>query len=173
MDIIREIKRPLSTLDLQKMLGNKIKIIDYRKLHKYHNIDNILGKYGCVILLYETRLNYGHWVCLFKDGNIIEHFDSYGYRPDEELKFTPKYFRETYYGKLPHLVTLLMNSPYKIRYNHYKLQKHGNGISTCGRWVALRLLLRNLDEHQFKKLFTVKGIPKDYLVTLITQNLLN
>ena len=145
-----------------------IKIINYRQLSKHNNIDDVLGSGNAVIILYEWVLNSGHWVCLFKDGNVVEHFDSYGVKPDHELKWTPKEFKKTYYNKIPHLVKLLWQSPYDIRYSHHQLQKESPNVSTCGRWAVLRLILKHLDEDQFAKLFKNKSMSPDYLVTLMT-----
>ena len=78
----------LSSDDILKALDSKVKIIQYPDISKYKTIDNLLAPYNRVVILYLTTKNYGHWVCIFKNkNNQIEFFDSYGIKPDNELKF--------------------------------------------------------------------------------------
>lgn len=168
-NIVQLIKTPTSSRQLSDMLDGNVKIMNYRQLRTYDNINDVLKPYDQAIILYETKLNLGHWVCLFRDGDVIEHFDSYGYSPDGELSFIPKNFKKAYYGKIPYLIWLLYKSKQPIRYNHYKLQKLGNNISTCGRWCIARLIFKHLDENKFAKLFYVKGVPRDFLVCAFTE----
>ena len=39
------------------------------------------------IILYEERPNRGHWTALLKYNGLYEHFDSYGVKPDGQLKW--------------------------------------------------------------------------------------
>jgi hypothetical protein len=172
MDIKTLVKRGTYAKDLKKMLGGKIKLLNYRQLQKYSTIEDVLYPYDAVILLYETKIDRGHWVCVFNHNNLVEHFDSYGYSPDGELKFVPSYFRKTHYGKIPHLTELLYNSKKRVRFNEFRLQKLSKDVATCGRWVVARLLLKDLTIKQFRDLFRGKGIDSDILVTLFTQSLL-
>ena len=121
--------------------------------------------YKNVILLYESEIGMGHWVCLFRNGNIIEHFDSYGLKPDMEMEFIPKNFKNKYYGKSRHLAKLLLNSGRKIRYNQYKFQKEFP-MATCGRHCACRLMLRDLSIKQYHRLIGIKNA--DLFVTFLT-----
>jgi hypothetical protein len=157
---------PLSSKDLYKALQKQVKIINWKKIKTYKDLDELLEPFDSTIILYEfpDRKNFGHWTCIFRDLNgVIEHFDSYGYEPDEELEILDKYCKER-----PHLVKLMYYSPYKLRYSHHKLQTHG---STCGRWVLMRLLLKNMDEDSFAKLFPGKN--KDKQVYEATKKLFN
>lgn len=163
-------KIPLSSDDISKMLNGKTRIINYKQFMERDNIDQVLKPFGSCVILYETSDNFGHWCAIIKRGDNVEWFDSYSYKPDEERKFIPKRYLKNYPFK--HLVKLLLESPYKIRYNNYELQDRDNKYSaTCGRWVVARILLKDLDEHQFAKLFTGKGINPDLLVTVFTNNL--
>jgi len=173
-DIKKWASRPLSTTEVMKIVNNKANVMNYRKLQKYDNIDDALGKWGAVILLYESRLNFGHWTLVFRaDDGTLEHFDAYGCKPDDEIKHVPEYFRKLHYNKIPHLTYLLYMSNEPVRYSQYKLQKLNPKINTCGRWVAMRLLCRHIDEDQFHDLMTKpKYINPDYLVTLATEPLL-
>jgi len=192
----------LSGKEMIDLVGGRANIMNYRDLQKYDNIDDALGEYGALILLYESRDNYGHWTLVFKTPEgYIEHFDSYGYKPDEEIKGIPEYYRKKNYNKVPHLTYLLFTSRIPVRFSQYKLQKKGPMINTCGRWVGLRLLLRDLTEDQFKDLMTAndsdpananesdpananesdpananakkRGLSPDELVTIVTDHLMN
>ncbi len=39
------------------------------------------------IILYEDRPNRGHWTALLKHNGLYEHFDSYGTKPNGQLKW--------------------------------------------------------------------------------------
>jgi len=169
--IKREMMRPLSMKELLDMMPD-VKIMKYKEFENVDDIDSFIDKYKKIILLYESKMNFGHWVALFKgsydDEPVIEWFDSYGIFPDDERKFIPKEFLE-YYEKVPHTVKLLTKSKYIKRYSQYKLQ--GNKTNTCGRWCYVRLRLSHVSEDKFNDLFTKnmpKGITPDYLVTLMS-----
>lgn len=167
MSIKEEIARSLSDGDIKRFLKGHTKIIQYKDLKKYNNIDDLLAPYGHVIILYMTAPNYGHWTLIMKrPPNEVHFFDSYGYKPDDEFKFINNEFRlasDQIYKKVVHL---LYHSPYKITYNEYKLQGKSTKkqpVSTCGRWCLGRLVNGNLDEHQFAGCF--RGKNKDAQIT--------
>jgi len=147
---------------VMKAIGEEPNIITYNELDKIRDIDDILKNNMCVIL-YETSEGYGHWTCVFKDRNTIEHFDSYGLFPDKELKFVSKDINKMLGQGYPMLSKLLYDCPYDIRYCNKKFQ--GEDSSTCGRWCAMRLIFKILDEYDFIRL--CKGIG-DKEVTKIT-----
>ena len=121
--------KALSNDEIYKILNNKVKILTYPELSKFKNIDQLLSPYGCAIILYQTKKNFGHWVAIIKQGkNIIEHFDSYGIRPDNELKFTKANLRRELGQDYPHLTYLLYHSPYQLSFNQYRLQKMKKNI---------------------------------------------
>ncbi len=158
-----------TTTDLRKMLDGdrKIKILTYTDLMDYDDLDEVLSPEGRAILLYETSPGVGHWVCIFRDENNkngVQMFDSYGFKPDEELMFVPDSIKHDIYGGRKKLLQMLLDSHYAVRYSQYKLQ--GPSTSTCGRWCIMRLRLSHLTEGQFNKLFTGKGVNPDYLVTV-------
>jgi len=167
MNIKQELARSLSDTDIKRFLKNKTKIIQYKELSKYNNIDDLLYPYGHVILLYMTGHNYGHWTLIMRRGqNEIHFFDSYGYKPDEEFNFIDNEFRAVSNQIYKKIVFMLLNSPYNITYNEYKLQSKSTKkqqISTCGRWCLGRLINGHLDEHQFAEFF--KGKNKDIKIT--------
>jgi len=163
--------RALSDKDIMKLIKNKANLMTYSELQEYDDLDDVLGKYGALVLLYETRDHFGHWTAVFRvNKNTIEHFDSYGLKPDDEIKFVPEYFRRLNYETIPHLTYLLYKSNYNVIYNEYKLQKKEPGINTCGRWVATRLKYRMIPQKKFAKFFLEYKNP-DQIVTNLTKNI--
>jgi hypothetical protein len=163
--------KSLSNDELMKIIKNKANLLIYHQLEDYDNIDDVLGRHKACILLYETALNYGHWCCVFKrDAKTIEFFDPYGLVPDSELKWIPKNLRKD--GRYPHLSYLMYNSPYKFIFNDHKLQKHNDDVSTCGRHVGVRLVMKDMKIDKYAKLLNSdKRFDPDYIVTALTAKL--
>jgi hypothetical protein len=107
------------------------------------SLNDIFKNSNYVVINYLSEPHYGHWVCLYKNGNTINFFDSYGGYPDEQLKYIPDNFKLISNQEYPHLLKLLYKSKdYDVEYNYKKLQ--GNGTTTCGRWVGLYLAVCDL-----------------------------
>lgn len=168
--IINKLKtKALTGQNLLQLVNYKCNMLTYPQLTEYNTIDDALGKHGTLILLYETRNNFGHWVCLFKrDKNTIEFFDSYGLLPDDELKFIPDHFRMISEQVLPHLTSLLYHSGYKVIYNEHRLQRKLRDVSTCGRHVACRINFKNKTLEDYVKMIKSTGYDPDTFVTLLT-----
>lgn len=161
--------KALSNDEISRLLDGRVKILTYPELSRYKNIDQLLSPYGCAIILYQTKKNFGHWIALIKQGrNVIEHFDSYGIKPDNELKFVKYNMRRELGQDYPHLTYLLYHSPYRLSYNQYHLQKMKKNISTCGRWSVARCILKDIPLDQFVDLFKMKGYSPDDVVTMLT-----
>lgn len=145
-------------------------VVGYPDLTNYNTVDEVLGPSTSCVILYETRANVGHWVCLFKrDDETLEFFDSFGEKPDRQLKHVSTHFRHVLGEQVPLLTHLLNQSPYKtIIFNNVKLQRQSSSINTCGRYCVLRLLKRKLTIEQFRKLLTREGQTPDEVVTELT-----
>ena len=155
----------LSNIEIKKALH--IPVISYRRL-----ASSILKPGKGVVILFETRPNVGHWTLLFDRGNSIEFFDSYGLKPDQELRKIDKSYRIESNQLYPKLLTLLSESGRKIEYSPYKLQRIGASVNTCGRWVVIRYLNKNLTIDEFHKsimnLARKEGLTPDKLVLKMT-----
>ncbi len=171
--------KAFSDKEIKAACDGKVRIIQYKQLAGISNIDQILNPYGACIILYTTDRNYGHWVTLLRQASgkrkpNLEHFDSYGFKPDDELKFVPDDFKAEDNEDFPYLTRLLYqatlpNGPYnQVTYNEHKLQKYQEGTSTCGRWAAMRVILKDLTLQQFIKLFTKQHFSPDWYVTAMT-----
>lgn len=164
--------KALSDKDIMRLLRGKANIMTYQELQKYNSLDDALGPHGALVLLYTTKNNYGHWVCVFRvNKDTVEFFDSYGYSPDDQLNFIPQYFRERNYGRYPHLTALLYESGYNIVYNEYQLQDEKKGVNTCGRWCVLRILMKDVPQKKFSEYFYNLGGDADKHAVLFTNEI--
>jgi hypothetical protein len=114
-----------------------------------------------IVLLYETEPNFGHWVCIVDTPEGIEHFDSYGILPDNELKWVPKGLRHSTGQDVKRLLSMLYDTGQKINYNEHRLQS--KDAMTCGRWCALRIHFSYLPLEKFYRL--IKTACKIYKLT--------
>lgn len=122
------------------------------------------------IVLYETAPGFGHWVALLGTPDGVEHFDSYGLRPDAELRWVPKKYREAFAADSPHMVRLLARfeeNGVPVNYSEFRLQGRRPDIATCGRWAALRCQNSGLTSSEFAKaargLARLRGVTPDEL----------
>lgn len=154
------------------------KIIKYSELKNYNNIEELLKKpLDYVIILYEQKINSGHWVLLSRYDNTIEFFSSYGNFIDECLNWNTQDINNILGQDKPYLSILLnkVKDKYDIIYNSFDFQNKNNlDISTCGRWVILRvhtILLYKQPLTDFiktiKKLKKEKKISFDLLISQI------
>ena len=171
-------KIALSGTDLRNITNGKTNIMRYEDLMKYNNIENVLGDYGAVILLYQTvNRDFGHYASLFKDSkhkNVLVFYDSLGIGLDEELNFS-KFNQKNMDNKIvKHLSDLIANSNYKVDSNKVQMQKNSRDDNTCGRYAALRVRLRHLSNREFN--FMLKSNEQydpDFWVSAITTDLLS
>ena len=164
-------EKPLSGEEVLKICDNKANLLTNRDLLKNNNIDDALGKYGALILLYESKPGFGHWVTVFRrDKNTLEFFDAIAKPgiPDSELKFISKDFKYKSGQTHPHLLKLMADTGNKIIYNDTKLQRMHNDINTCGRWVGMRLKLRSWSIEKFAEFFKSFKYPPDFIITILT-----
>lgn len=157
-------KIDLSKEDLLEITENKCEVVVYHNLGDYSSIEELLGEKGAVILLYEMKRNFGHWVALFytdESKSGIEFFDSYGMKPDEELNYA-RYVNQTF------LKDLLNKYSGSVINNSKKLQIFKNEVNTCGRWTALRVRLRHIPLQTFQKLFKGQTFNADWYVSALS-----
>ena len=156
----------LSGDDIERITDGKCKIIAYEDLRGFSNIEELLNPHNAVIILYQTKANYGHWVSILKYDNHIEFFDPYGFGVDEELEIIDHLHLR---NQTPHLTHLINNSNYKIIFNDKKLQKFSEHINTCGRWCSLRVRFKDVSLKKFINLMTKnKHYDGDFWVSALT-----
>lgn len=168
------LSKSLSNVEIYKLLNNKINIITYPELLNYNTLDEALGHYNAFVLLYETQQHNGHWTLIFKlNDNTIEHFDSYGIIPDDELSFIKYKYRIKSNQDLPYLSQLIYDSGYNVEYNEFALQKKIHDINTCGRHVVVRLIYKDHNIYEYVNMLKNSGVDPDIFVTLFTNLMSN
>ena len=113
-NLIKELTdMPYSGQDIMDICDNETKVITYKDLLKFDNIDEALEPYGNIVILYEKKPNFGHWVCLIKheDQNKIEFYDPYGFGIDDQFKLIVD--KNINGGDNMRLSKMLVDSPYK------------------------------------------------------------
>jgi hypothetical protein len=137
----RRLQYMVSDEDIRNALGEDTKILKYSQLADYTSMLDLLPReLDFAFVLTETKQNSGHWCCLLRHGKTIEWFDSYGVKPDGELKFVPSFMRKLLGEDTKYLSILIRKLPreYQFEFNKSKLQKFSPNINTCGRWCLLR-----------------------------------
>ena len=166
----------LSNDDIQTILHPDTKIHTYKDLYNVRHFDELLDKQGRCILLYLTDSERsGHWVALIKRGDTIEFFDPYGFAPDtqtENLNSLPLVSASTGQDH-PRLLELIADAGYNLNYNTTKHQALNDGIATCGRHSATRLLFYKLDTDEYARFIKALKSPEhkdaDAIVSKLTE----
>jgi hypothetical protein len=141
---------PLSNDDIQEFLNPDTKILTYPQFASMSHIDEAFDALGrCIFLFLTTSPTSGHWLCMFKRGDTIEYFDSYGERPEAQREWLSEEELEELGQDEPYLWNLMRASGYKIFSNTVQYQKERGDISTCGRWCLLRLVCKDFTNKQF------------------------
>ena len=81
------IETPLSDSDLEKFLGPDVQqhIITYSDLADYQDLEQLLPHDKAYkIILIEYEKNSGHWICMLRYGKMIEKFNSFGTKHDQD-----------------------------------------------------------------------------------------
>ena len=157
----------LSDKQVLRIVKGKANIVLYPNLYRYQNIDDLITPYGACFILFESKPSFGHWCALIKTGdNDIEFFNPYGGYPDDSLGYIPEQFAKISNQDYPYLSRLMIDSKYNLAYNEHTFQKRNRDIRTCGRWSAMRILLKDYSLDEFTKYFLNKN--SDKLVTTLT-----
>ena len=159
----------LSDSDIRRFLPG-IPILTYQELTSINDIDQILNNpYNAAVILIEVRPKSGHWTLIQKRNKMLEWFDSYGVKVDNQLQKIDKKFRQVSDQDFPYVSKLMKESPYKLSYNNHRLQIMAHNINTCGRHVICRVILKDMSLNAYNKLMRSTDLSPDELVTsLIT-----
>ena len=160
----------LSSEDILNITNNETSIITYQELENIQNIDELFTNKDVVTILYQTKQDFGHWVCLIKhSSSLLEFFDPYGLNIDEELSMANYNLRLHEGVRVPHLTNLINKSNYNVIYNKAKLQQFIEHINTCGRHVSVRIKMKHMKLYNYVKLMTSdKCLNPDEIVSLMT-----
>jgi hypothetical protein len=164
IELKQKMAKALSNEDIMRAIDYKANLVTYSNIKNYKNLNQLLGKYGCCIILYHDHLQTGHWSMILKHGNEkeIEVFDSFGLMLDDSLKWETRF-------KIPKILTkLIYDSNHTVVYNDVKLQQKKQNVATCGRHIIIRNWLRNLHVDSFCDLMKSTPYSPDELVTILT-----
>lgn len=156
----------LSGTEVLRLVNYRSKIIRYPDLHRYGTLDECLAPYGSFFLLYESSPGYGHWTSVTLYKGVITYFDSYGKKYDTMLNDINPVWRRESHQDYPYLTKLFEESKYKIQYNNHQFQKRDSDVKTCGRWCAIRIMLKELPQKDFTYLFS--GRDADDVISFLT-----
>lgn len=164
----------LSDADIRTILGHGAKIVEYKDLSNYEDMDDLLpNEKDYVIVLVESKPNSGHWCAITKGNGTITLFDSYGSKIQDELNFISKAMNRMLGQTKGELDRLIDSVPdhYEVVYNKDRLQAEKPDIATCGRWTSLFVTMfkdMNYDLHDFLEFIENQiketGLPPDVLV---------
>lgn len=176
---------------VQKLLPFKVRIFRYSDIANFNDIDKLLEPYGCAVILFETPMKKGsnmggHWTSLCRtvddDNNpSVNFFDSYSIIPDDQKKYIDKQFQNIIGQSENYLTKLLYDTQKKyddvIEYNDVQFQKMDPKISTCGKHVAIRLIMKDISMNQYQNFMKYMkeqyGRSYDEIVTILTEPVLN
>ena len=132
MGVVRLISTTLSDENIQRFLRGDATIINYAELGNLYDIDQLLPdeKDHCIIL-YGDRPQRGHWTALSKYNGLYDHFNSYGVKPDTELKWIGARRNRMLNQDGPYLTQLLEKEEEKYIYNNVAYQSKGSTVNTC------------------------------------------
>lgn len=141
------IKTPLTDDDLNRFLGikNKNKILKYSELAKYNDMNDLLPKdKSYIIILIEYEKNTGHWICLLRYNKVIEIFNSFGTKHDDD-DFVNSDEINNYLGQSALFLNKLIedeikDKEFEIVYNKIQFQEKSKHINTCGRHIVNRII---------------------------------
>src|SRR5271154_6460796 len=166
---------PLSDGDIRRLVDNKANVVMYRNIRLYESIDELLLPHGACVILYETKDHFGHWCCITlrdrlsgKGHKVIEFFDPYGGEIDSQLKHIPEKFAQESGQNHPFLGDLMLKCDYKLSYNQFPFQELKANVADCGRWCALRIILKEATLEEFRDLFY--NLYSDEWATLLTMD---
>jgi hypothetical protein len=126
--------KPLTNIQIEHATGIPEKdIILYSSLKNYDSITDLLDDGDFRIILIELKPKDGHYVAIYRKGNEIIYFDSYGLLADDELRWVSSFYRHLL-GEDNREIHRLCNK-FKLICNRVKFQ--GSNSSTCGRYCVL------------------------------------
>jgi len=129
----------VSSIDLKKKIKHKFKLVQYKDLFEYQNLNQLLpnSKLSILIILINTSPEGGgHWTILVRQKKLITYFDSYGKKIDQELKYISASDKNQLHENEPYLSELINNANVQVEQNTIQFQSYSPDINTCGKYVT-------------------------------------
>lgn len=165
-------KYPLSGIQI-KLLNPRAKVITYDQLNNIHDVNQLFKDTDQIICLILIKSKYsGHWICMFKNAQGYNFYDSYGLDVDKELDFLTPEQRHELDEKEKRLKKIF--EPHTVIYNNVKMQNVGT--DTCGQHVTFRLHHTYWTAQQYVDFFLINKIKDpdhyvaDYVYKLMIKN---
>jgi hypothetical protein len=159
---------------MQICLG-KTNMVKYSELPNCQSLfdDNVLGKYHCCILYWETSSRtMGHYTSLIyqSQSNILELYDSYGMNLSQLYDMANTSEELTNHVRYLDILVNKAVSEQNVNfiYNNRRMQRRVDNINTCGRYASLRNRLMNLSLSQFNAFLTHHEMTPDEMVSALT-----
>ena len=143
----KKLNYSLSDSDLKSILGEDLRIIKYADLDQFKSLNELLPHNNSyLVILIESELNSGHWVCTSRRDDTFVLFDSYGCDLRTELDFISRAKNYILGNTKKELTDLIKNTEdsCEVVYNKERLQSKNSGVASCGRWVCAYLSMFKL-----------------------------
>jgi len=165
------VAQDLTGVEETDLLKGKATMKLYSQLVGVRDIVSFLQPLNKVALFFPVGNNAstpGHWLAVWYDpqSRTIHHFDSYGFGPEAELRYSHN--TDVQEQLLNKLYQQAQQQGYNLVWNKTAFQQMGDNVNTCGRHVVVRLLFSYLSEDQYTQLLTGQKMSPDDLVTLMT-----
>jgi len=128
------------------------------------------------VFLWRERDDYGHWCSVWERApGVLAVFDSYGVTPPDAWRCGVRAEKLAELGQeRPRILDHALSRGYsRVEWNDHPLQARSAGVTTCGRWCALRLAFSELDPEEFAAACSMAanslGISLDDLVVRLTR----
>lgn len=166
--------KPLSNFQIESILGAGSLPITYSQLNNYNNIEELLPSNNSFkIILLRDSPNSGHWVCITKNNDKYNYFNSFGDSFNQDLYLIPSTIRKILGSYNNKLNELLKNKD--VEYNKIKFQRNSSAV--CGRYVVLFIIINCFMGYSLKQFndFLINTKKKhnasnyDELVLILTQ----
>jgi len=133
-NVAQLISRPMDDLELKESLPRDVKIVRYKSLNKFPNLQALLPKEpSAAIVLYENQPKDGHWCALARNKHGLYFFDPYGEMPDKQLEYAQFSRSRVLHGGDKSISDLLATYRGPIHYNPVDYQAESPDVATCGR----------------------------------------
>ena len=154
---------PLSSIQVQKLAGSGSKVLLYSDLLEHSTLESVFGNASKIALLYRQTPSFGHWIAIYKSpGGMVSFMDPYGKFIDSEIKRAAIPSLGQGDPVLIRLMLDYMDRGNKVEYNEKPLQKVGDDINTCGRFVGyyLQKAGKGMTMEEFQREFAKNGDAK-------------
>lgn len=149
MNTEQVMKSPMSDILITKYFNGRPNIVQMAEISRMTHLNQLFKGYDhAVIFVAVNSPTDGHWQFIYKNGDELHFFDSYGMGPTELVR------RVNNFNQTDNLDILIKNSIYKSNAwkNDVKYQKDGEP-QTCGRYISLCFILRYI--------YNKRGLPFD------------